>query len=40
MNTCIVDLPIENQEMLNEFNDIIIDDLLNELPLERHKSPY
>lgn len=33
MNASIANLPIEIQDMLNEFNDIIMDDLANELPL-------
>ena len=35
LHTEIVDLPIEVQELLHEYHDIVVDDLSNELPLKR-----
>jgi len=35
MKTNLADLPMEIQKMLHEFNDIVVDDLLDELPPKR-----
>ena len=40
MKTNITDLPEEIQEMFNEFSDIVVDDLPNELPPKRDISHH
>ena len=39
-NTIIADLPIEVQELLNEFNDIIVEEFPNELPPVKSTSHH
>ena len=39
-HTKITDLPVEIQDMLQEFSDIVVDDLLDELPPKRSISHY
>lgn len=39
-NTIMADLPVEIQEMLHEFSDIVVDDLLNEFPPKRSISHH
>jgi len=41
LHTEISDLPMEIQDMLEEFTDIVVDDLPNKLPAkEKHQSSY